>query len=102
MPLAPAPVTNLALSPSPSSTGGLLLTWVPPAGYWENYQLKLLELDGSGKVGSAPATAATVGREAVSYSFPGEKLTPGRSYRAVLTVQSGGLLAQRTADRTTG
>lgn len=94
-------MTSLALSPSPTSPGGLLLTWVPPAGHWENYQLKLLELDSSGQVGSA-ATAVTVGREAVSYSFPGEGLTPGRSYRAVLTVQSGGLLAQSTVDRTTG
>lgn len=95
-------MTNLALSPSPSSPGGLLLTWEPPAGSWENYQLKLLELDSSGQVGGAAATAVAVEREAVSYSFPGEGLTPGRSYRAVLTVQSGGLLAQSTTDRTTG
>lgn len=100
--LAPAAVTNLALGPSPSSSGGLLLTWGPPAGYWENYQLTLQELNSSGQVSSAPATAVTVGREAVNYSFPGEGLTPGRSYRAVLTVQSGGLLAHRTADTTTG
>ncbi|XP_075900111.1 receptor-type tyrosine-protein phosphatase beta [Nelusetta ayraudi] len=97
----PAPATLLALGASPSSPSGLLLTWVPPAGHWENYQLQLLELDSSGLVGGTAATAATVGREAVSYSFLGTGLTPGRSYRAVLTVQSGGLLAQSTADGTT-
>lgn len=101
-PPAPAPATLLALSPSPSSPGGLLLTWAPPAGHWESYNLMLLELDGSGQVGGAAAAAVTLEQKAVDYSFPGAGLTPGRSYRAVLTVRSGGLLARSTADGTTG
>ncbi|KAM9335025.1 receptor-type tyrosine-protein phosphatase beta [Symphorus nematophorus] len=84
---APAAASFLSLSPSSSSSGGLLLTWTPPAGRWENYKVFLFD-------GSQLLVNATVDREAESFSFPGTKLTPGRLYRAVLRVESAGLTAE--------
>lgn len=80
-PPAPAPATLLSLSPS--SPSGLLLSWTPPAGQWESYTLLLFD-------GSQQLVRTALGREAVNYSFPGTGLTPGRLYRAVLRVESGG------------
>uniref|UniRef100_A0A3Q2PFE7 protein-tyrosine-phosphatase n=1 Tax=Fundulus heteroclitus TaxID=8078 RepID=A0A3Q2PFE7_FUNHE len=81
---APAPASRLYLSPSPS--GGLLLTWAPPAGHWESYRVFLFD-------GLQQLVSTVLDRDAVNFSFPGTELTPGRRYRAVLRVESGGLTA---------
>uniref|UniRef100_A0A8C9ZBW2 protein-tyrosine-phosphatase n=1 Tax=Sander lucioperca TaxID=283035 RepID=A0A8C9ZBW2_SANLU len=84
----PAAASLLSLSPSPSPSGsGLLLSWSPPAGRWESYTLLLFD-------GSQLLVSATPEREASNFSFPGTGLTPGRLYRAVLRVESGGLTAE--------
>uniref|UniRef100_A0A8C4DSE1 protein-tyrosine-phosphatase n=1 Tax=Dicentrarchus labrax TaxID=13489 RepID=A0A8C4DSE1_DICLA len=79
-----APAAASLLSLSPSSSGGLLLSWTPPAGRWESYKLFLFD-------GSQQLVSAAPDREAANFSFPGTGLTPGRLYRAVLRVESGGL-----------
>lgn len=89
----PAPVSLLSLSPS--SNGSLLLSWSPPAGHWENY--KLLLFDGSQQI-----VNTTLDWEAVNFTFPVTKLTPGRSYRALLRVESGGLTAESSCEGATG
>ncbi|KAM7378583.1 hypothetical protein PAMA_013473 [Pampus argenteus] len=88
---APAAVSLLSLSPS---SGGLLLSWSPPAGRWESYRLYLFE-------GSQQLDSISVYREAVNFSFPGTRLTPGRMYRAVLRVESGGLTAESSCEGAT-
>ncbi|KAM6895658.1 receptor-type tyrosine-protein phosphatase beta [Xenentodon cancila] len=89
---APAPPSLLSLSPS--SSGGLVLTWSPPAGHWENYRLLLLD-------GPQQVVSAVVDLAAVNFSIPGTSLTPGRSYRAILKVESGGLMAESSCDGST-
>uniref|UniRef100_A0A3Q3W1C4 protein-tyrosine-phosphatase n=1 Tax=Mola mola TaxID=94237 RepID=A0A3Q3W1C4_MOLML len=79
--------TAALLSLSPSSLGGLLLLWSPPAGHWESYSVLLFD-------GSQQLVSTTLNPEAVNFSFPGTRLTPGRLYRAVLRVESGGLMAE--------
>uniref|UniRef100_A0A3B3XXJ2 protein-tyrosine-phosphatase n=1 Tax=Poecilia mexicana TaxID=48701 RepID=A0A3B3XXJ2_9TELE len=86
-----APAAASCLQLSPSSTGGLLLTWVPPAGRWENYRVFLFD-------GTQQLVDTTLGRDAVNFSFPGTELTPGRRYRATLRVESGGLAAESSCD----
>ncbi|KAL7370550.1 hypothetical protein ABVT39_003709 [Epinephelus coioides] len=86
---APAAVSFLSLLPASSS--GLLLSWTPPAGHWESYTLFLFD-------GSQQLVSTTLEREAVNFSFPGTGLTPGRLYRAVLRVESGGLTAESSCD----
>ncbi|XP_037551667.1 receptor-type tyrosine-protein phosphatase beta, partial [Nematolebias whitei] len=89
---APVPVSLLSLSPS--SSGGLLLTWSPPAGRWENYRLFLFD-------GSQQLVSTALDRDAVNFSFNGTGLTPGKEYRAVLRVESGGLTAESGCDGST-
>ncbi|XP_031158339.2 receptor-type tyrosine-protein phosphatase beta isoform X2 [Sander lucioperca] len=92
---APAAASLLSLSPSPSPSGsGLLLSWSPPAGRWESYTLLLFD-------GSQLLVSATPEREASNFSFPGTGLTPGRLYRAVLRVESGGLTAESSCEGAT-
>ncbi|KAL6116555.1 ptprb [Pungitius sinensis] len=91
---APAAASLLSLSLSPSSPGGLLLSWSPPPGHWEGYRLLLFD-------GSQQIVSAAAGREAANFSFPGTGLTPGRRYRAVLRVESGGLMAESSCDGAT-
>uniref|UniRef100_A0A3P8U601 protein-tyrosine-phosphatase n=1 Tax=Amphiprion percula TaxID=161767 RepID=A0A3P8U601_AMPPE len=81
----PSAASSLFLSPS--SSGGLLLTWSPPVGHFENYKIFLFD-------GSQQLVGTAVDREAVKYSFNGTRLTPGRMYRAMLRVESGGLMAE--------
>ncbi|XP_056280554.1 receptor-type tyrosine-protein phosphatase beta isoform X2 [Pseudoliparis swirei] len=83
----PAAVSFLSLSPSSSSSGGLLLSWSPPAGQWESYRLLLFD-------GSQQLVSAALDREAVDFLFPGTRLTPGRRYRAALRVESRGGTAE--------
>ncbi|XP_059181909.1 receptor-type tyrosine-protein phosphatase beta-like [Centropristis striata] len=87
---APAAASLVSLSPS-SSGGGLVLSWSPPAGLWENYRLLLFD-------GSQLIVSAAPDHQAVNFSFPGTRLTPGRLYRAQLTVESGGLTAESRCD----
>ncbi|XP_068442248.1 receptor-type tyrosine-protein phosphatase beta-like [Clinocottus analis] len=91
---APAAASLLSLSPSSSSSGGLFLSWSPPAGRWESYRLLLF-------LGSQQLVSAALGREAVNFSFPGTGLTPGRSYRAVLMVESGGRATESSCEGAT-
>ncbi|XP_034382394.1 receptor-type tyrosine-protein phosphatase beta [Cyclopterus lumpus] len=91
---APAAASLLSLSPSSSSSGDLLLSWSPPAGRWESYRLLLLD-------GSQQLVSAALDREAVDFSFPGTGLTPGRRYRAVLRVESGGRTAESSCEGAT-
>lgn len=94
-PAAPAAASLLSLSLSPSSPGGLLLSWSPPPGHWESYRLLLFD-------GAQQLVSAAPGREAANFSFPGTGLTPGRAYRAVLRVESGGLMAESSCEGATG
>uniref|UniRef100_A0A3B5A9G7 protein-tyrosine-phosphatase n=1 Tax=Stegastes partitus TaxID=144197 RepID=A0A3B5A9G7_9TELE len=80
---------------SPAASGGLLLTWSPPAGHFENYTLLLFD-------GSQQVVSTALPREAVNHSLPGTGLTPGRLYRAVLRVESGGLTAESSCEGSTG
>ncbi|XP_022067914.2 receptor-type tyrosine-protein phosphatase beta [Acanthochromis polyacanthus] len=89
---APSAASSLFLSPSPS--GGLLLTWSPPVGHFENYKLFLFD-------GSQQLVSTTVDRDAVKYSFNRTRLTPGRMYRAMLRVESGGLMAESSCEGST-
>ncbi|XP_044041315.1 receptor-type tyrosine-protein phosphatase beta isoform X2 [Siniperca chuatsi] len=89
-----APAAASLLSMSPSSSGGLLLSWTPPAGRWESYRLFLYD-------GSQQLVSAALDREAVNFSFQGTRLTPGRLYRAVLRVESGGLMAESSCEGAT-
>jgi len=93
--LSPAPAPASLLSLSPSSAGGLLLKWSPPAGHWEGYRLFLFD-------GSQELVSTALDREAVSFSFPGTRLTPGKLHRAVLRVESGGLSAESSCEGSTG
>lgn len=90
---APAPVSLLALSPS--YNGSLLLSWSPPLGHWENYGLLLFD-------GSQQVVNATLNRDAEKFIFPASALTPGRLYRAVLRVESGGVMAESSCEAATG
>ncbi|XP_008295253.1 receptor-type tyrosine-protein phosphatase beta [Stegastes partitus] len=89
---APSAASSLVLSPAAS--GGLLLTWSPPAGHFENYTLLLFD-------GSQQVVSTALPREAVNHSLPGTGLTPGRLYRAVLRVESGGLTAESSCEGST-
>ncbi|MEQ2196084.1 hypothetical protein XENOCAPTIV_023702, partial [Xenoophorus captivus] len=90
---APAPASFLNLSPS--SSGGLLLTWAPPAGNWESYRVFLFD-------GLTQLVSTSLDRKTVNFSFPGTLLTPGRRYRAVVRVESGGLTIDSSCDGSTG
>nr|XP_046234726.1 receptor-type tyrosine-protein phosphatase beta isoform X2 [Scatophagus argus] len=92
--ISTAPAAASLLSLSPSSSGGLYLSWTPPAGHWESYRLFLFD-------GSQQLVSTTLDREAVNYSFPGTGLTPGRLYRAVLRVECGGLMADSSREGAT-
>lgn len=52
--------------------------------------------------GSQQLVSTGLDREAVNFSFPGTGLTPGRLYRAVLRVESGGLTAESSCEGATG
>lgn len=52
--------------------------------------------------GSQPVVNTSVNREAVNFTFTGMGLSPGRLYRAVLTVESGGLTAESGCEGATG
>ncbi|XP_067437919.1 receptor-type tyrosine-protein phosphatase beta [Thunnus thynnus] len=96
---APEAASLLSLSPSSSSSsssssGGLLLSWSSPAGRWESYRLFLFD-------GSQQLVSTALDREAVNFSFPGTGLTPGKLYRAVLRVESGGLMAESSCEGST-
>uniref|UniRef100_A0A4W6D1H1 protein-tyrosine-phosphatase n=1 Tax=Lates calcarifer TaxID=8187 RepID=A0A4W6D1H1_LATCA len=82
------------LSLSPSSEG-LLLSWMPPAGRWESYTLFLFD-------GPQQLVSTSLDKEAVKFIFPGTSLTPGRMYKAVLRVESGGLTAESSCEGSTG
>ncbi|XP_069376043.1 receptor-type tyrosine-protein phosphatase beta isoform X2 [Paralichthys olivaceus] len=90
---APAAVSFLSLSPA-SSSEGLVLHWTPPLGHWESYRLFLFD-------GLQQLVDTSADREAEKFIFPGTDLTPGRTYRAVLRVESGGLWAESSCEGTT-
>lgn len=88
----PAAVSDLTLSPS--SSGGLMLSWSPPAGYWETYRVFLFD-------GSQQLVNTTVNQEVLNFSFPGIDLIPGKLYQAVLRVESGALMADSICEGST-
>ncbi|XP_070847690.1 receptor-type tyrosine-protein phosphatase beta [Chaetodon trifascialis] len=89
-----APAAASLLSLSPSFSGGLLLSWTPPAGHWESYELFLFD-------GAQQVVGAAPDREAANFSFSGTGLTPGKLYRAVLRVESGGVTAESSCEGAT-
>ena len=91
---APAAASFLSLSPS-SSSKGLVLCWTPPHGHWDSYRLFLFD-------GLQQVVDTRVDREAVKFIFPGTDLTPGRTHRAVLRVEGGGLSAESSCEGATG
>lgn len=93
--LSPAPAPASLLTLSPSASGGLFLAWSPPAGHWENYRLFVFD-------GSQQVVSTSLDQEAVNFSIPSAGLTPGRVYRVVLRVESGGLTAESSCEGSTG
>ncbi|KAM9327847.1 receptor-type tyrosine-protein phosphatase beta [Pholidichthys leucotaenia] len=89
-----APAAASILSLTPSSSGGLLLTWLPPIGQWDCYRLLLFD-------DSQQLVSTSLDREAVNFTFSGMELTPGKQYRAVLSVQSGGLTSESSYEGST-
>ncbi|XP_071358244.1 receptor-type tyrosine-protein phosphatase beta-like [Trachinotus anak] len=89
-----APAAASLLSLSPSSSGDLLLSWTPPPGHWESYRLFLFD-------GFQQLVNTTLDREVVKFVFPGTSLIPGRTYRAVLRVESAGLMAESSCEGST-
>ncbi|KAF0021812.1 hypothetical protein F2P81_025935 [Scophthalmus maximus] len=89
-----APAAAALLSLSPSSSGDLVLTWTPPPGHWERYRLSLFD-------GLQQLVDTGVDREAETFVFHGTDLTPGRTYRALLTVESNGLEAESSCEGST-
>lgn len=90
---APAVATRLSLTPS--SLGGLSLSWTPPIGRWQSYGLLLFN-------GSQQLVSTALDPEVVNFSFSGTELVPGRMYTAVLRVESGGLTAESSCEGATG
>ncbi|XP_076015968.1 receptor-type tyrosine-protein phosphatase beta [Genypterus blacodes] len=89
-----APVAASLLSLTPASSGGLLLSWEPPTGHWESYMLFLFD-------GLQQLVNTTLEQGAVNFSFHGAGLIPGRLYRAVLRVESDGLMSESSCEGTT-
>ncbi|XP_054617384.1 receptor-type tyrosine-protein phosphatase beta [Dunckerocampus dactyliophorus] len=89
---SPAPASLLALTPS--SLGGLLLSWSPPAGGWDRYRLFLYD-------GAQQLASSVVHKNAVNFTFPGTGLLPGGRYRATLRVESAGTAAESSCDGST-
>lgn len=70
-----------------TSEGKILkLSWAPPSGHWESYNILLLN-------GSHVLVNQTISKASTQLAFSslGLGLVPGRRYRADVTVQSGGL-----------
>lgn len=88
----PAAASELVLYPS--SDAGLRLSWSPPVGLWDCYRLFLFD-------GSQQLVNTTLDREAVTFTFPGTSLTPGRLYKALLRVESGGETAESVCEGST-
>ncbi|XP_034019808.1 receptor-type tyrosine-protein phosphatase beta-like [Thalassophryne amazonica] len=63
---------------------------MPPDGHWENYRLLLFD-------GVQQLANVTLDQDAVNFTFPATQLTPGKLYRAVLRVESGGLSTEVAA-----
>lgn len=82
---APEAVSELTLSPS--SDGSLVLSWSAPSGLWDGYRLILLD-------DTQLLVNTSVQREAVNFTFPGTRFTPGREYKALLRVENGELFAE--------
>lgn len=83
--LVPPPVSDLFMLPI--SDGKVLqVSWSPPGGYWENYNILL-------KNGSEVLVNQTIGKVSTQLAFSGLGfgLVPGRLYQADVTVQSGTL-----------
>lgn len=64
----------------------LKLSWTPPSGYWQNYNILL-------RNGSEVLANQTTGKDSTQLAFSslGFGLVPGRLYGAEVTVQSGSL-----------
>lgn len=85
--LIPVPQPVSALSMLPISNGKVLkISWSPPSGYWENYNILL-------KNGSDVLVNQTLRKDSnqLAFSSLGFGLVPGRLYGADVTVQSGSL-----------
>ncbi|XP_042369811.1 receptor-type tyrosine-protein phosphatase beta-like, partial [Plectropomus leopardus] len=89
-----APAAASLLSLSAASSGGLFLSWTPPVGHWESYTVFLFD-------GSQQLVSTALDRETANFSFPGTGLTPGRLYKAVLRVESGGVTAESSCEGAT-
>ncbi|XP_020781984.1 receptor-type tyrosine-protein phosphatase beta isoform X1 [Boleophthalmus pectinirostris] len=87
--MIPEAVSELALSPS--SDGGLLMSWSAPHGSWDGYRLFLFD-------GTQQLINTTVNREAVNFTIPGTSLTPGRLYKGLLRVEIGELYAEKACE----
>lgn len=85
--LLPVPQPVSALSMLPVNNGKVLkVSWSPPSGYWENYNILL-------KNGSDVLVNQTIRKVSTQLAFSslGFDLVPGRLYGADVTVQSGAL-----------
>uniref|UniRef100_A0A8C0DVE8 Receptor-type tyrosine-protein phosphatase beta n=1 Tax=Balaenoptera musculus TaxID=9771 RepID=A0A8C0DVE8_BALMU len=69
---------------SNGSTRSLVVSWLPPAGDWEQYRILLLN-------DSLVLLNITVGKEETHYVIGDVGLIPGRQYEVEVTVESGNL-----------
>lgn len=88
----PEAASELALSSC--ADGSLMLSWSAPQGFWDGYRVFLFDE-------TQQLVNTTVNRDAVNFTFPGTRLTPGRVYKAFLWVESGELLAESTCQGST-
>ncbi|KAJ8008827.1 hypothetical protein DPEC_G00082460 [Dallia pectoralis] len=78
----PGNIYNLSMVALDDSKS-LQITWAPPGGDVENYEVLLLN-------GTQILANRTVDKGVVEYTFSGLDLVPGRTYRAGVRVESGG------------
>ncbi|XP_064418041.1 receptor-type tyrosine-protein phosphatase beta [Latimeria chalumnae] len=79
----PQKVSNLKMTGS-SHSRSLVISWLPPAGNWERYRILLLN-------NSKVLLNTTAEKQSNRYEIQGIGLLPGRAYKAVVIVESGGL-----------
>ncbi|XP_053718746.1 receptor-type tyrosine-protein phosphatase beta [Synchiropus splendidus] len=89
---APVPASHLSLVPS--SCGGLLLSWSPPAGHWESFSLELYD-------GPQMVESFTLPKESENFTISGSRLHPGKMYKATLRVTSRGMMVDSSCEGST-
>lgn len=96
--LSPSPVPQKVLELQAGAGGwprSLRVSWVPPAGDWERYQLLLWNR-------SALVLNTTLGKDTTEYLVRDAGLIPGREYGVEVIVESGNLQSKTSCTGRTG